>query len=266
MSIEQKMKQNGPFAYQTFGTGKDLVLIHGWGVNSTIWEPVVKQLSDHYCVHLVNLPGFAGEPELEAYTLENIAETLLAYLPEKAVWCGWSLGGLIATHIAYHYPARVEKLIQVCSALKFVEEGQWQGVEKSVFSAFKLGVTKQPQKTVNRFLSTLAMGSNTVKTDIATIKQLMSEQIGAKPSALLGGLVLLDEVDLRQEFSQLTMPSLTILGEQDNLVSVVNKEKLAELSSINQQVIFQQSSHAPFISEPILFHQVLISFIGSQKQ
>jgi len=93
----------------------------------------------------------------------------------------------------------------------------------------------------------------------------MSEQLEAKPSALLGGLVLLDEVDLRQEFSQLTMPSLTILGEHDNLVSVANKMKLTELSSMNQQVIFKKSSHAPFISEPNLFNQVLISFIGSQK-
>jgi len=265
VSIEHKIEQGSPFAYQTIGSGKDLVLIHGWGVNSAIWGPVIKQLSEQYCVHLVNLPGFAGEPDLPTYTLENIAKALLAYLPQKAIWCGWSLGGLIATHIAYNYPDRVEKLVQVCSALKFVAEEQWQGVERSVFRAFKLGVAKQPQKTINRFLSTLAMGSDTVKTDILTIKQLMSEQLEAKPSALLGGLVLLDEVDLRQEFSQLTMPSLTILGEHDNLVSVANKMKLTELSSMNQQVIFKKSSHAPFISEPNLFSQVLISFIGSQK-
>ncbi|WP_413691707.1 alpha/beta fold hydrolase [Psychromonas sp. KJ10-2] len=151
MSIEQNIAMTGPLTYQTIGTGQDLVLIHGWGVSSAIWEPVVKQLSEHYCVHLVNLPGFAGEPELETYSLENVAETLLAYLPEKAVWCGWSLGGLIATYIAHHYPERVEKLIQVCAALKFVEAAPWQGVKKDVFSAFKLGVTKQPQKTLNRF-------------------------------------------------------------------------------------------------------------------
>ncbi|WP_413691705.1 hypothetical protein [Psychromonas sp. KJ10-2] len=91
----------------------------------------------------------------------------------------------------------------------------------------------------------------------------MSDQIEAKPSALLGGLILLDEVDLREEFSQLTMPSLSLLGEHDNLVSVANKTKLSELSPMNQQVILQQSSHAPFISEPILFNQVLISFIDA---
>ncbi|MGJ8581403.1 MAG: pimeloyl-ACP methyl ester esterase BioH [Psychromonas sp.] len=265
VSIEQKIENNGPSTYRTIGAGQDLVLIHGWGVNSNIWAPVVEQLSEHYCVHLVNLPGFSDEPALETYSLANIAHRLLADLPQKAIWCGWSLGGLIATYIAYHYPERVGKLIQVCTALKFVEEAQWLGVKKEVFSAFKSGVVKQPQKTLNRFLSLLAMGSETVKTDIATIKHLMSDQPEANASALLGGLVLLDEVDLRQEFSQLSMPSLTILGEHDNLVAVANKPKLIELSSTNQQVIFQKSSHAPFISEPILFHQVLISFIGSQK-
>ncbi|WP_298942090.1 pimeloyl-ACP methyl ester esterase BioH [uncultured Psychromonas sp.] len=263
MSIEHKINEQikQQVNYKIIGSGQNLVLIHGWGVNSAVWLPIAQQLSQHYCVHLVDLPGFGEQPELTDYSLASIAETLLDKLPKNAVWCGWSLGGLIATYVAYHFPDRVEKLIQVCASLKFVEQGQWSGVKKEVFEAFKVGVTNQPQKTLNRFLSLQSMGSDSVKTDIATIKNLLVDQPEPKQSALIAGLDLLNEVDLRTEFSELTMPCLSIFGEKDNLVPMNNAATLLELNPSNQQVIFERSSHMPFISESNLFKATLISFI-----
>jgi len=257
VSIEQL---NG---YQTMGSGKDLVLIHGWGVNCAVWQTVAEQLSQSYCVHLVNLPGFGGESTLPDYSLEAIAEHLLKKLPNKAVWCGWSLGGLIATYVASHFPERVDKLIQVSTSLKFVEDGSWLGVKKEVFELFKAGVNKQPEKTLNRFLSLQAVGSETVKVDIATLKKLLDDQISPELFALIAGLDLLNDVDLREEFKNLTMPSLSLFGEFDTLVPIANLSEVQKLSSSNQQVIFKHSSHAPFISETKRFQQVLLDFINA---
>lgn len=247
--------------YQTMGTGKNLVLIHGWGVNSAIWLLIAEQLSQHYCVHLVDLPGFGKQPEIPDYSLASIAQTILKKLPEHAVWCGWSLGGLIATYVAHHHPDRVEKLIQVCAAIKFVEQDSWLGVKKVVFERFKTGVITQPQKTLNRFLSLQAMGSVTVKNDIATIKNLLAEQPQPKQKALIAGLDLLNNVDLRESFSQLSMPCLSLFGQLDSLVPIANMPELIKLYPANQQVIFEYSSHAPFISEPARFQRVVIDFI-----
>tara|TARA_R110001583_G_scaffold53677_5_gene165185 strand:+ start:3003 stop:3812 length:810 start_codon:yes stop_codon:yes gene_type:complete len=268
MSIEQQMNNqttdqvNNQASYMTMGTGKNLVLVHGWGVSSAIWKPVAKQLSEHYCVHLVDLPGFGAAPEISNYSLASIADTILQKLPTNAVWCGWSLGGLIATYIANHYPNRVEKLIQVCAPLKFVEQDDWLGVKKEVFERFKVGVIKQPKKTLNRFFSLQAMGSKTVKNDIMTINKLLIGQPEPKQAALIAGLDLLNNVDLREQFKQLTMPCLSLFGESDILVPVANIAILAKLVVSNQQVIFKDSSHAPFISEPEHFQAVLIDFIN----
>ncbi|MDA7746196.1 pimeloyl-ACP methyl ester esterase BioH [Psychromonas sp.] len=259
MSIEQQNRDE--VDYQIIGTGKDLVLIHGWGVDSAIWQPIAKQLSQYFRIHLVDLPGFGAQSELVEYSLETIAETILQKLPDDAIWCGWSLGGLIATYVAHCFPERVNKLIQVSASMKFVEQGDWLGVKKEVFELFKVGVVKQPEKTLNRFLSLQAMGSDTVKSDIAAIKTLMQQQPIPKQSALLSGLDLLNEVDLREAFSHLTMPCLSLFGELDTLVPVANAKVLIELYPSNQQVIFKHSSHAPFISETALFERVLIDFI-----
>lgn len=258
MSIEQQK------IYQTIGSGKDLVLIHGWGVSSAIWQPVIARLSLQYRIHLVDLPGVGGQPELNEYSLATIADTLLAHLPKNAIWCGWSLGGLVATYVAVHFPERVNKLVQVCTSMKFVETNHWSGVSSAVFDAFKKGVLTQPQKTLNRFIALQAMGSKTVKDDVITIKSLEEKQPELLLSSLISGLELLRDVDLREDFSQLTMPCLSLFGEHDTLVPLSNVDKLLALQPRNQQVIFHESSHAPFISENEYFSAVLMEFIESE--
>ena len=257
MSIEQT------HGYQVLGAGKDLVLIHGWGVNSAVWQTMAEKLSLQYRVHLVDLPEFGGQASIEKYSLPEITEQILQKLPNKAIWCGWSLGGLVATYIACYFPERVEKLIQVCTSLKFVEDDSWFGVKKEVFEMFKLGVNKHPEKTLNRFLSLQAMGSETVKTDIAEIKHLLKNQPIPETFSLIAGLDLLNDVDLREEFKKLTLPCLSLFGEFDTLVPVANINAIKKLSLSNQQVIFKHSSHAPFISESKRFEKVISDFINA---
>jgi len=257
MSIVQRQH------YQTIGEGPDLVLIHGWGIGSHVWQAMATSLSLHYRVHLVDLPGFNGEPTLPEYSLPAVAETLLRRLPEQAVWCGWSLGGLVAAYVAAQFPQRVTKLIQVCSSLKFVQQDQWLGVKKEVFDAFKVSVMTHPEKTLKRFLSLQAMGSATVKDDIAIMKKRMSQQTIPVTDALVAGLVLLSDVDLRTDFQHITVPSLTLFGQADTLVPLTNIANVQRLLPDNQQVVFENSSHAPFISEPERFQQVIDDFINA---
>jgi len=257
VSIEQT------HGYQALGAGKDLVLIHGWGMNSAVWQTMAEKLSLQYRVHLVDLPGSGGQASIEGNSLPEIAEHILQKLPSKAIWCGWSLGGLVATYIACYFPERVDKLIQVCASLKFVEDGSWLGVKKEVFDMFKVGVNKHPEKTLNRFLSLQAMGSETVKTDIVEIKHLLKNQAMPETFSLIAGLDLLNDVDLREEFKKLAIPCLSLFGECDTLVPIANVNAIKELSLSNQQVIFKHSSHAPFISEPKRFEKVISDFINA---
>ena len=94
MSIEH------PVNCKIIGQGPALVLLHGWGVNSAVWQPVTEQLSEHFCLYIVDLPGFGDSEPLEHYSLQSICTEVLKVVPESAIWCGWSLGGLIATYAA----------------------------------------------------------------------------------------------------------------------------------------------------------------------
>ncbi|WP_372881666.1 alpha/beta fold hydrolase [Psychromonas sp.] len=69
-----------------------MLLLHGWGVNSAVWKPVLEPLSAHFRVHLIDLPGFGDSEELVNYSLDAMLDNILQVVPEGAIWCGWSLG------------------------------------------------------------------------------------------------------------------------------------------------------------------------------
>ena len=75
-------------------TGQDIVLLHGWGVNSAVFEPLKSALAE-YRVHYVDLPGFGHSSHING-TIDDWVAALAEQLPQAAIWLGWSLGGLHA--------------------------------------------------------------------------------------------------------------------------------------------------------------------------
>lgn len=243
------------------GQGPELVLLHGWGVNSAVWEPVIKQLEEHFCLYIVDLPGFGQSAPLSDYSLQSMSEAIMQVVPETATWCGWSLGGLIATYSAINNPIRVNKLIQVSSSVKFVSDDSWQGVEGAVFDNFLQGLHVNPQKTLTRFISLQAMGCESGRKDSTAFKKLLSGSKVAEQETLIAGLKLLAESDLRQQFSTLSMPCLSLFGQYDSLVPLQASHAMELLLPHSQTYHFKNSSHAPFMSESNLFCQQIIKFM-----
>ncbi|GAL05727.1 biotin synthesis protein bioH [Photobacterium aphoticum] len=78
--------------WQTEGQGDDLVLIHGWGMNGAVWQHLLPQLTPHYRVHVVDLPGYGLSSDADAGNLDEVVQLLLENSPPTATWIGWSLG------------------------------------------------------------------------------------------------------------------------------------------------------------------------------
>ncbi|ABM04887.1 carboxylesterase BioH (pimeloyl-CoA synthesis) [Psychromonas ingrahamii 37] len=245
---------------RVLGEGPNLLLLHGWGVNSAVWDPVLYGLSAHFRVHLIDLPGFGRSEGLAEYSLDTIVERIMESVPEQSIWCGWSLGGLIASHASYLYPNKIAKLIQVCTSPKFVGDLLWPGVETIVFENFKLGLLKNSDKTLARFISIQAMGCESTRKDTLILKKLLKDTKQASLMALSEGLNLLSESDLRREFAQISLPCLSIFGQFDSLVPIETSVAMQQLLPDSLKKVFMHSSHAPFISEPEEFIDNIISF------
>jgi len=252
---------NSPLYWQTSGEGYDIVLLHGWGMNGAVWHQTVEALSQHYCVHVVDLPGFGHSHQAHFDSIEHMAELVLASAPSKAIWLGWSLGGLLATHIAVHHPERVEKLITVASSPKFAAEKPWRGIQPNVLSAFTDQLVEDFQRTIEQFMALQAMGSPSARQDVKSLKKAVLSRPSPNPKSLLAGLNLLADIDYRDMLGALQLPTLRLYGRLDGLVPAKVAKDVDQLMPHSESFVFSASSHAPFMTEFDEFCQQITRFI-----
>ncbi|OOF11838.1 pimeloyl-[acyl-carrier protein] methyl ester esterase [Salinivibrio proteolyticus] len=236
--------------WQSYGQGPDLVLIHGWGMNSAVWSLILPYLTANYRVHCVDLPGFGLSPAQPGLDLEQLAQVLLKESPAQATWLGWSLGGLVATQAALLAPHRLTGLVTVASSPKFVAEPGWRGIKPAVLNAFASQLEQDFSLTVERFMALQAMGSPTAKKDIKALKQAVFSRPAPDPQALADGLQILASADLRQACQSIRLPWLRLYGRLDGLVPVAVAGQMDAWVPHSPSEVFAHSAHAPFVTEP----------------
>ncbi len=251
------------FQWQTEGQGPDLVLIHGWGMNAAVWQHLLPHLTPHYCVHLIDLPGYGHNHHHVLDEIDDVAHLLLNALPKNAVWVGWSLGGLVAKRAALLQPEKMAGLVTIASSPCFAEQEGWRGIKSEVLVDFQSQLAADYQALIERFMALQAMGSRSARQDIKLLKSAVLDYPQPNPEALSKGLTWLSDVDLRHELGAISMPWLRMYGRLDGLVPVKVAAELDAYLIDSPSVIFKAASHAPFISHPEEFMTALVDFVDS---
>ena len=78
-----KKIRNIKINYVQYGKGEDVVLLHGWGQNIDMMKPLGDNLSDHYRITIIDLPGFglSNEPET-SYSVYDYVDFLVELFKE----------------------------------------------------------------------------------------------------------------------------------------------------------------------------------------
>ena len=246
--------------WQTKGQGNvHLVLLHGWGLNAEVWRCIDEELSSHFTLHLVDLPGFGRSRGFGALSLADMAEAVLRQAPDKAIWLGWSLGGLVASQIALTHPERVQALVTVASSPCFSARDEWPGIKPDVLAGFQQQLSDDFQRTVERFLAVQTMGTETARQDARALKKTVLALPMPEVDVLNGGLEILKTVDLRQPLQNVSMPFLRLYGYLDGLVPRKVVPMLDKLWPHSESYSFAKAAHAPFISHPVEFCHLLVA-------
>lgn len=104
------------------GKGPDVVLIPGLTCSSAVWDATAKRLEGHYCLHLVQVAGFAGSPasaNAKGPIIQPTVDAIDAYIKTNKLKApkviGHSIGGLMGMMLALQHPEDVDKLMIVDS-------------------------------------------------------------------------------------------------------------------------------------------------------
>lgn len=157
MKLTDARKSSSGTRYWRAGQGAPVVLIHGVGLDATMWQAQVAVLAKHYEVIAYDMLGH-GESALptEDATLDDYADQLQALLDEldlpAATIVGFSMGGLVARAFALRHPDRLNAMV-VLSSVFDRSERQRAGVLRRLVETSEQGPAANVDGALERWFS-----------------------------------------------------------------------------------------------------------------
>ncbi|MGZ8217299.1 pimeloyl-ACP methyl ester esterase BioH [Methylomagnum sp.] len=235
---------------ESFGVGPELVLVHGWAMHSGVWRDFAERLADRVRVTLIDLPGHGLSGNVADFCLDSVVAALADAAPPRAHWLGWSLGALLATGVAERFPGRVRSLTLLAGSPRFVAEPDWPGVEAGLLAQVAANLETDFFKTLKRFIGLQTFGQENARALARHIEACLDEFEPPEVAAVRGGLVVLQQADLRDALSRSAAPTLAVLGAHDRLVPKAVGTALRALVPSIEVHVLDTAAHLPFATHP----------------
>lgn len=253
------------------GIGPPLVLLHGWGLNLRVFDPLVAQLRGSFACIAIDLPGHGRSVEppqlaIDGWTAARVATALVDDLPDAAIVLGWSLGGQVALELAAAFPEKVSALVLLASTPRFVadaDSGWAQGVAPEVLAGFAMQLQSDLRATIRDFLELQVRGSRHAAATRATLEAALHDHGKAQPGALSRALEMLRTTDLRARLVNITAPALVIGGEHDRLTPPGATRALAAALRSGTHLELPRCGHAPLLSHTDAVGTAIRSFVSA---
>lgn len=242
------------------------VFVHGWAMNSAVWDACISRLPDWINIVVVDLPGHGTMADVPADSLDDYVRALMPSVNQPVMWVGWSLGGLVVLRLAELYPQRVASALLVATNPCFVRRPDWPcAVDTKIFDQFAADLSQNQEKTIRRFLALQVKGLPDAMKVVRQLQASIQSRGQATSHALKSGLDVLLETDLRQAIKLIECPLHWSLGGKDSLVPAGLAQALREDFSQPDVVLNAQASHAPFISHEDDFIEQLLAIAEKHR-
>lgn len=255
------------------GAGRPLVLLHGWGLHSGVWQSVLPELEKQFRCYTVDMLGH-GESQSKntpSFSLDNMRQALQQFISsidsDDIILLGWSLGGLVALDYLSGNNVKVEankikKLILVTSNACFCKKQQWPyGLDSAVLDSFAAQLEQDYKKTVDKFMALQMFGADDYKQSLKILKASIASRAMPSIDALRQGLSILKTTDLVEQLHSIKQTVLMITAEHDRLMPYQAADAMQALFKNAEVEMIEGAGHAPFISHPKQFMQVINKYI-----
>jgi pimeloyl-[acyl-carrier protein] methyl ester esterase len=249
------------------GSGPRLALLHGWGMNLRVFDPLRSRLAQALSLRLADLPGHGKSPwPADADASRQQATLAAALLPTEAL-LGWSLGGQLALSLALATqgtPIAPQKLILVATTPRFLSAEGWScGLSRETLQHFAQSLERDLCGTIADFLGLQVRGSQRAAQTERQLRAALDAHGIAQLAALRAGLGSLATTDLRARAPALGLPTLLIGGLNDRVTPPAALEALAALLPRARLKLLARAGHAPFLSHPDEVADAVLEFLAA---
>jgi pimeloyl-ACP methyl ester carboxylesterase len=223
---------------------KTLVLIHGHGVDASIWEELKNQLSGEYQILTPDISTDTDHKSIEEY-----ADGLYQWLQEsgitQCVLIGHSMGGYLTLAFVEKYPGALQGLGLFHSTAYADDDAKREQRKKTLAFMETHGAAafiKQSAPTM--YAESFAKEHpEVIKNHIEKYAQLPTEAV------IAGFKAIMNRPDRTQVLQNATVPVLFIFGQEDKLISFEKNIGLSELPKDAHTLILAESGHMGMVED-----------------
>jgi 2-succinyl-6-hydroxy-2,4-cyclohexadiene-1-carboxylate synthase len=252
-------KIDGPLFAERSGSisAPSQILLHGFTQTSQSWNRYINLVDPEQPIIRVDAPGHAGSSSVAADL--NSSAHMVVEQCGFGDYIGYSMGARLALHIALLHPTSVRRLVLISGSpgLRTTAEQieRQQSDEQLAREIGQVGVSQ----FVSKWLSN-PMFSNLVSTEGEIKDRLRNSVDGLVSSLTMSGTG--SQQSLWDRLSELSMPVLLIVGENDRKFRQINSEVKNLISSQTELVIIQNAGHSVHLEQPDIFQSVVREFLN----
>ncbi len=259
-----------------------IVMVHGLGDEADTWRYQIEPLSDKFHVIALDLPGFGRSdhprrPYKPEFMMGSILELMDVLGIDKVILMGSSLGGILSQGIAVNHPERLNGLIMVDGALlqpqkmgdlslrlmqiPLLGEFLYTRLRRNSDAAFDTlnavyhdleGLTEEDRKFLYQRVNERVWSNGQRRAYFSTLRNLIP-------------WVKKAQADLPEQLKTLSIPTLVIRGEFDQLFGAENAAAIRQAQPDVEVATIAGKGHLPQQENPEIFNLVVSEWLKRKK-
>jgi pimeloyl-ACP methyl ester carboxylesterase len=249
--------------YRVYGSGKKMMLIHGFPETGDVWKNQVEYLKDKFLLIIPDLPGSGGSELIPDMSIEGMAEVIKAILdnenPEagRTAVTGHSMGGYITLALAEKYPAYLSGFGLFHSTAYADNEEKKAARRKAIDFIRQHGAAEFLKTSVPNMFAPATRAENQ-----ALVDKFLQEANNFSPDSLVSYYEAMMKRPERTNALQTSpVPVLFVMGEQDTIIPLSDGLKLCSLPEISYIHVLRKSGHMGMWEEAKNSNEILEKFV-----
>jgi pimeloyl-ACP methyl ester carboxylesterase len=252
--------------YDVRGAGPAVLFLHAFPLGQFMWEEEAEALSGGHRVVRFDARGFGSTPPGdEPLTMDRIADDAAALMDHleiaTAVVAGCSMGGYAAFAFVRRHPGRLAGLV-----LQDTRAGADTGEARASRAALAARVLEEgAAAAADAFLPRL-VGETTKRENPALVARLRERILATSPRGIAEALAGLGaRADSGDTLGQVRVPTLVVVGEEDELTPPAEAEAMATAIAGSRLEVIPAAGHLSNLENPAAYRSALAHLLDASR-
>jgi pimeloyl-ACP methyl ester carboxylesterase len=247
------------------GSGRPLLLIHGFPLNLEMWRPQIESLSTDMRIIAFDLRGHGLSPSTPGpYPMQLLADDCAALLEtlgvdQPLVVCGLSMGGYVSLSLYRRHPHLLSGLILAATRAGADTDKGKANREQAIATIRQQGI----QPVIESMLPVL-LAPKTYQENQELVQQVAGIMEQTSPEGMVSALQgMMERPDSTSMLGEINIPTLIVHGLDDQIIPISDSETMHTGIPNSRLEIIPRAGHLLNLEQEQKFNEVVTSFINS---